>query len=434
MQEVVDGVAALDGAVGIATLLVGDDYAAQVYQRRIDRHAREAGIFSRARAAARGRVAAARARGPATSSTATARVSGILVLRPLPRHLPESDILRALPRLKDVEAQHPENAGPARARHAALHALDRGGDVPHARPLHGRGRARPRRSPTTGSTSSSSAARRNVGKPAAILGLARNATVISAHKHTADAGRLAEHTRMADLLDRRGGRPRPDHRRLRPRGRDRGRHRHQRRRAARRLDEARRRRRHRERAAARRGGLARARRRRPDHRRLAAAQRARRRRGSRAPRRDAADRRAEPDDRPHAHGRRAAPGRGAPVRRARGPGRQGPQRRPRRAGARGARAARRPAARAHRRGRRRADRARRGSRCSASRAAARCARPRSMLEPDGRSTVLNEHGPRRPPAEWTAYEAAVAGALGPHRALLCSGSLPPARRPTATRG
>ena len=34
----------------------------------------------------------------------------------------------------------------------------------------------------------------NVGKPAAILGLARNATVISAHKHTADADRLAEHT------------------------------------------------------------------------------------------------------------------------------------------------------------------------------------------------------------------------------------------------
>jgi methylenetetrahydrofolate dehydrogenase (NADP+)/methenyltetrahydrofolate cyclohydrolase len=39
----------------------------------------------------------------------------------------------------------------------------------------------------------------NVGKSAAILALARNATVISAHKYTADAGRLAEHTRMADL-------------------------------------------------------------------------------------------------------------------------------------------------------------------------------------------------------------------------------------------
>ena len=47
MEEVVDGVDALDGKVGIATLLVGEDYAAQVYQRRIARHAHEAGIFSR---------------------------------------------------------------------------------------------------------------------------------------------------------------------------------------------------------------------------------------------------------------------------------------------------------------------------------------------------------------------------------------------------
>ncbi|MGZ4168997.1 MAG: hypothetical protein ACXVFO_19705 [Solirubrobacteraceae bacterium] len=33
----------LPAAPGIGTLLVGDDLAAQVYQRRIDRHAREAG-------------------------------------------------------------------------------------------------------------------------------------------------------------------------------------------------------------------------------------------------------------------------------------------------------------------------------------------------------------------------------------------------------
>ena len=48
-----------------------------------------------------------------------------------------------------------------------------------------------------------------------------------------------------------------------------------------------------------------------------------------------------------------------------------------------------------------------------------------ILEPDGRSTVLNEHGPAVGPREWTAYEAAVAGALRGHRALVCSGSLPP---------
>jgi methylenetetrahydrofolate dehydrogenase (NADP+)/methenyltetrahydrofolate cyclohydrolase len=198
MDEVKEEVAGLAGAVGIATLLVGEDYAAQVYQRRIDRHAREAGVFSRPEQlpadASLPRVLAA-----LDELDRDPRVSGILVLRPLPAHLPESDVLRALPRLKDVEAQHPENAGllalgtprftPSTAA-AAFHMLDRymesvGRDPALAYDgldlvLVGR------------ST--------NVGKPAAILGLARNATVISAHKHTADAGRLAEHTRMADLL------------------------------------------------------------------------------------------------------------------------------------------------------------------------------------------------------------------------------------------
>jgi methylenetetrahydrofolate dehydrogenase (NADP+)/methenyltetrahydrofolate cyclohydrolase len=198
MEEVKDGVDALDGAVGIATLLVGEDYAAQVYQRRIARHAHEAGIFARSE------------RLPADASLPRvlalldeldrdARVSGILVLRPLPPHLPESDVLRALPRLKDVEAQHPENAGllalgtprftPSTAA-AAFHMLDRymasAGRDP-ALAYDGLDLVVVGRST-------------NVGKPAAILGLARNATVISAHKHTADAGRLAEHTRMADLL------------------------------------------------------------------------------------------------------------------------------------------------------------------------------------------------------------------------------------------
>jgi methylenetetrahydrofolate dehydrogenase (NADP+)/methenyltetrahydrofolate cyclohydrolase len=108
-------------------------------------------------------------------------------------------IFSHLPVLKDVEAQHPENAGllalgtprfvpstPA----AAFHMLDRymasvGRDPADAYDgldlvLVGRSN--------------------NVGKPAAILGLQRNATVISAHKHTNDAGRLAHHTREADIL------------------------------------------------------------------------------------------------------------------------------------------------------------------------------------------------------------------------------------------
>jgi methylenetetrahydrofolate dehydrogenase (NADP+)/methenyltetrahydrofolate cyclohydrolase len=198
MDEVKAGVAALDGAVGIATLLVGEDYAAEVYQRRIDRHAREAGVFSRPERLP-GDTSLPRVLAMLDALDRDPRVTGILVLRPLPPHLPESDVLRALPRLKDVEAQHPENAGllalgtprftPSTAA-AAFHMLDRymaSKGLDPALAYDGLDLVVVGRST-------------NVGKPAAILGLARNATVISAHKHTADAGRLAEHTLEADVL------------------------------------------------------------------------------------------------------------------------------------------------------------------------------------------------------------------------------------------
>ena len=110
MEEVKDGVHALDGEVGIATLLVGDDYAAQVYQRRIDRHAHEAGVFSRPERLP-GDASLPRVLAAIDALDRDPRVSGILILRPLPPHIPEADVLRAIPRLKDVEAQHPENAG-----------------------------------------------------------------------------------------------------------------------------------------------------------------------------------------------------------------------------------------------------------------------------------------------------------------------------------
>jgi methylenetetrahydrofolate dehydrogenase (NADP+)/methenyltetrahydrofolate cyclohydrolase len=188
----------LPAGAGIATLLVGDDLSAQVYQRRIDRHAREAGIVSRPEHlpadATLGQVV-----GKIAEIDADPEISGILVLRPLPPGLPESRVFAALPPLKDVEALHPVNAGllslgtprfvpstPA----AAFHMLDRytasvGRDPGTAYDgvdlvLVGRSN--------------------NVGKPAAILGLQRNATVISCHRHTFDSGRLAEHTRAADIL------------------------------------------------------------------------------------------------------------------------------------------------------------------------------------------------------------------------------------------
>jgi methylenetetrahydrofolate dehydrogenase (NADP+)/methenyltetrahydrofolate cyclohydrolase len=187
-----------DGGAGIATILIGDDYAAAVYQRRIDTHAREVGMASQT-AQMPAEATLGQVVGKIAELDVDPEISGILVLRPLPDRLPEARIFRALPPLKDIEAQHPENAGllalgmprfvPSTAG-AAFHMLDRymiqsGRDPKLAYDglnlvLVGRSN--------------------NVGKPAAILGLARNATVISAHKHTSDAGRLAEHTRSAHVL------------------------------------------------------------------------------------------------------------------------------------------------------------------------------------------------------------------------------------------
>ena len=198
LDAVRERVEALAAPAGIATLLIGEDPAARIYQRRIHRAADGVGLVSRDETlpadASLERVAQTIADIDSDSS-----ISGILVLRPIPAQLPEALVLRSIPPPKDVEAQHPENAGllalgtprfvPSTAG-AAFALLDR----------HMQAQGRALELAYDGIDLVIVGRSNNVGKPAAILGLARNATVISAHKHTADAGRLAEHTRLADVL------------------------------------------------------------------------------------------------------------------------------------------------------------------------------------------------------------------------------------------
>jgi methylenetetrahydrofolate dehydrogenase (NADP+)/methenyltetrahydrofolate cyclohydrolase len=194
----VDDLRAAGHGVGIATLLVGDDYAASVYQRRIDRHATAVGVASRPVQMA-GDATFAQVVGKIAELDVDPDITGILVLRPLPGHIDDARVFAHLPVLKDVEAQHPENAGllalgaprfvPSTAA-AAFDMLDR----------YMRSTGRDPQVAYDGLDLVIVGRSNNVGKPAAILGLQRNATVISAHKHTFDAGRLAEHTRQADLL------------------------------------------------------------------------------------------------------------------------------------------------------------------------------------------------------------------------------------------
>ena len=175
------------GDVGLATVLVGDDPASEIYIRRKHEAAQEVGIRSIDH------------RLPAETTqeelerlvedlNADDGVDGILVQSPLPEHLDEAAAVQRLDPAKDVDGFHPENAarlyfGQPRfvpATPVGIMRLLEEYDVP----LEGA------RAVVVGRSLI-------VGRPAALLLLHANATVTIAHSRTAD---LAAHTRGADVL------------------------------------------------------------------------------------------------------------------------------------------------------------------------------------------------------------------------------------------
>jgi methylenetetrahydrofolate dehydrogenase (NADP+)/methenyltetrahydrofolate cyclohydrolase len=183
---------------GLATVLVGDDYAAQAYERRVRRLAEELGCHYASEVLAPD-VEHADALAVVGKLNADPRVSGILVLRPLPPQVSEAGLYRTLDPLKDVEAVHPDNAGllalgeprftpstPASIFFLLDRYVERSGRA-LATFYNGLDLVLVGRS-------------NNVGKPALWLGLARGATVVSCHHFTSQAGRLAEHTLRADIV------------------------------------------------------------------------------------------------------------------------------------------------------------------------------------------------------------------------------------------
>ena len=183
---------------GLATVLVGDDYAAKAYERRVRRLAEELGCHYTSETLAPD-VEHADALAVVGKLNADPRVSGILVLRPLPPQVSEAGLYRTLDPLKDVEAVHPDNAG--------LLALGEPRFTPSTPAaiffLLDRYVERSGRDPATfynGLDLVLVGRSNNVGKPALWLGLARGATVVSCHHFTSQAGRLAEHTLRADIV------------------------------------------------------------------------------------------------------------------------------------------------------------------------------------------------------------------------------------------
>jgi methylenetetrahydrofolate dehydrogenase (NADP+)/methenyltetrahydrofolate cyclohydrolase len=182
------------GRVGLATVLVGDDPASQVYIRHKHEAAQAAGIE-----AIDHRLPADIAQDELLALVAELnaddRVDGILVQLPLPGHLDEDIVIGSVAPTKDVDGFHPLNAGrlylgkpqfvPATPL-GVLALLDE-----HDIRLEGAHAVVIGRSEI-------------VGKPAAHLLLGRHATVTLCHSRTADLG---FHTRQADVLVVAVGRP-----------------------------------------------------------------------------------------------------------------------------------------------------------------------------------------------------------------------------------
>jgi methylenetetrahydrofolate dehydrogenase (NADP+)/methenyltetrahydrofolate cyclohydrolase len=175
------------GSVGLATVLVGDDAASQVYVGKKHETAEADGLRSIDR------------RLPADTSqdelltllaelNADDSVDGILVQLPVPAQIDTETVLRAVDPIKDVDGFHPFNAGRLYAGHPTF--------VP-ATPLGIMALLEEHDVPLTGARAVVVGRSTIVGKPIAHLLLGANATVTICHSRTRD---LAAETRAADVL------------------------------------------------------------------------------------------------------------------------------------------------------------------------------------------------------------------------------------------
>jgi methylenetetrahydrofolate dehydrogenase (NADP+) / methenyltetrahydrofolate cyclohydrolase len=185
--QVAEDVRAFGQPVCLATILVGDDPASHVYVSSKHKASHEAGIDSRDH------------RFPSDTPeseilelvaelNADDAVDGILVQLPLPEHMDEPAVLRAVDPAKDVDGFHLLNAGRLYLGEPFL--------VP-ATPLGIMAMLAEYEVELKGKDAVVIGRSEIVGKPMAMLLLAEHATVTICHSRTMD---LAAHTRRADVL------------------------------------------------------------------------------------------------------------------------------------------------------------------------------------------------------------------------------------------
>jgi methylenetetrahydrofolate dehydrogenase (NADP+)/methenyltetrahydrofolate cyclohydrolase len=190
---------------GLATIMVGEEADASAYERHVRRLA-EGLEYHYVSERLPEDVEIADVLATIGKVNADPRVTGVLVLRPLPAHLDEAVINATVDPRKDIEGQHPENAG--------LLALGRPRFVPstpascfYLLDSYARSTGVDPSEFYVGKTLVVVGRSTSVGKPAMWLGLERHATVLAAHSRTAASGRLAEATLQADILIVAAGQP-----------------------------------------------------------------------------------------------------------------------------------------------------------------------------------------------------------------------------------
>jgi methylenetetrahydrofolate dehydrogenase (NADP+)/methenyltetrahydrofolate cyclohydrolase len=187
IREEVKSEVAEVGEVRLATVLVGEEPASQIYIRLKHKAADEVGIQSLDR------------RMPAETSEEELlehvealneddSIDGILVQTPLPDGIDEARVMRALDPMKDVDGLHPFNAGQLFfGKQTLVGATPRG--VMRLLAEY--------EIPITGARAVVIGRSLIVGRPVSMLLLHANATVTICHSRTQD---LVRHTRDADIL------------------------------------------------------------------------------------------------------------------------------------------------------------------------------------------------------------------------------------------
>lgn len=180
---------------GLATILVGDDPASQVYVGNKGKACEKAGIYSDQHTLS-ATVSEDELLKLIDRLNYDPKVNGILVQLPLPKHIDAIKVLNAILPAKDVDGFHPLNVGKFFTVKDFEEIVKKGLFLPCT--PHGVIELLVRSGVELSGKETVVVGRSNiVGKPVAMLLLAKNATVTVCHSHTKD---LAEVCRRGDVL------------------------------------------------------------------------------------------------------------------------------------------------------------------------------------------------------------------------------------------